>query len=192
MPMMRLISVWPVQNVCKPPSYWKFEPVCSVSVCGPRCLGVCQGHLCPCSAGVSQQKKRLASSSLLWEEPRHQVISFVSFFLFFYFLFFLWRSYNYLMGHINCICSPSTFPRESLEALLQRAVAHCPKAEVLWLMGAKSKWLANDVPAARSILALAFQVTIKSCRSWLVTLCCLTFVFLCYSEASPHMPSCFI
>lgn len=46
-----------------------------------------------------------------------------------------------------------------MEALLQRAVAHCPKAEVLWLMGAKSKWLAEDVPAARSILALAFQVT---------------------------------
>lgn len=51
------------------------------------------------------------------------------------------------------------FSRESLEALLQRAVAHCPKAEVLWLMGAKSKWLAEDVPAARSILALAFQVS---------------------------------
>ena len=32
--------------------------------------------------------------------------------------------------------------RESLETLLQKAVAHCPKAEVLWLMGAKSKWLA--------------------------------------------------
>lgn len=32
--------------------------------------------------------------------------------------------------------------RESLEALLQKAVAHCPKSEVLWLMGAKSKWLA--------------------------------------------------
>lgn len=32
--------------------------------------------------------------------------------------------------------------RESLETLLQRAVAHCPKSEVLWLMGAKSKWLA--------------------------------------------------
>ena len=28
-----------------------------------------------------------------------------------------------------------------LEELLQKAVAHCPKAEVLWLMGAKSKWL---------------------------------------------------
>ena len=26
--------------------------------------------------------------------------------------------------------------RESLEGLLQKAVAHCPKAEVLWLMGA--------------------------------------------------------
>lgn len=56
------------------------------------------------------------------------------------------------------------FLRESLEALLQRAVAHCPKAEVLWLMGAKSKWLAEDVPAARSILALAFQVMINSCK----------------------------
>lgn len=33
--------------------------------------------------------------------------------------------------------------RASLEALLQRAVAHCPKSEVLWLMGAKSKWLAG-------------------------------------------------
>lgn len=54
-------------------------------------------------------------------------------------------------------CGPLSC-RESLEALLQRAVAHCPKAEVLWLMGAKSKWLAGDVPAARSILALAFQV----------------------------------
>ena len=32
--------------------------------------------------------------------------------------------------------------RETLETLLQRAVAKCPKAEVLWLMGAKSKWLA--------------------------------------------------
>merc|ERR1719411_530476 len=32
--------------------------------------------------------------------------------------------------------------RESLEAVLQQAVRHCPEAEVLWLMGAKSKWLA--------------------------------------------------
>jgi len=36
--------------------------------------------------------------------------------------------------------------REQLEQLLQKAVAHCPKAEVLWLMGAKSKWLAVSLP----------------------------------------------
>ena len=34
------------------------------------------------------------------------------------------------------------FYRDSLETLLQKAVTHCPKAEVLWLMGAKSKWMA--------------------------------------------------
>ena len=40
--------------------------------------------------------------------------------------------------HVSCvhIC------RESLEALLQNAVKYCPKAEQLWLMGAKSKWMA--------------------------------------------------
>lgn len=67
----------------------------------------------------------------------------------------------------NFLFSPvkSLVLRESLEALLQRAVAHCPKAEVLWLMGAKSKWLAEDVPAARSILALAFQVGF--CKYWM-------------------------
>ena len=47
--------------------------------------------------------------------------------------------------------------RESLEALLQRAVAHCPKAEVLWLMGAKSKWLAVSCHQA---LLLCFAVDI--------------------------------
>ena len=48
---------------------------------------------------------------------------------------------------------------ESLDALLQKAVQYCPQAEVLWLMGAKSKWMAGDVPAARTILSLAFQVS---------------------------------
>ena len=38
--------------------------------------------------------------------------------------------------------------RESLESLLQNAVKHCPKAEVLWLMGAKSKWLAVSIRKA--------------------------------------------
>ena len=50
--------------------------------------------------------------------------------------------------------------RESLESLLQKAVQYCPTAEDLWLMGAKSKWMAGDVPAARSILSLAFQVSV--------------------------------
>lgn len=87
------------------------------------------------------------------------------FFLFFFFVVFNAGHCNYIILllrfalklHFSCQIS---FSRESLEALLQRAVAHCPKAEVLWLMGAKSKWLAEDVPAARSILALAFQVAI--------------------------------
>ncbi|CAI7993815.1 Pre-mRNA-processing factor 6 [Geodia barretti] len=57
--------------------------------------------------------------------------------------------------------------RQQLEELLQKAVAHCPKAEVLWLMGAKSKWLSGDVPAARSILALAFQANPNSEEIWL-------------------------
>ncbi|XP_077291122.1 pre-mRNA processing factor 6 isoform X2 [Arctopsyche grandis] len=57
--------------------------------------------------------------------------------------------------------------RASLEALLQRAVAHCPKSEVLWLMGAKSKWMAGDVPAARGILSLAFQANPNSEEIWL-------------------------
>lgn len=57
--------------------------------------------------------------------------------------------------------------RESLEALLQRAVAHCPKSEVLWLMGAKSKWMADDVPAARGILSYAFQANPNSEDIWL-------------------------
>lgn len=41
--------------------------------------------------------------------------------------------------------------RKSLEVLLQRAVAHHPTAEVLWLTGAEFKW---PVPAARRILVL--------------------------------------
>ncbi|XP_006820857.1 pre-mRNA-processing factor 6-like, partial [Saccoglossus kowalevskii] len=56
---------------------------------------------------------------------------------------------------------------ESLETLLQRAVAHCPKAEVLWLMGAKAKWMAGDVSDARSILSLAFQANPNSEEIWL-------------------------
>eukprot|EP00093_Oithona_nana_P009284 09284.XXX_71659_74475_1 [CDS] Oithona nana genome sequencing. len=57
--------------------------------------------------------------------------------------------------------------RQSLETLLQQAVTNCPEAEMLWLMGAKSKWLAGDVPAARHILTLAFQANSNSEDIWL-------------------------
>lgn len=57
--------------------------------------------------------------------------------------------------------------RESLEELLQEAVKSCSKAEVLWLMLAKSKWMANQVSAARIILADAFQANPNSEEIWL-------------------------
>ncbi|XP_044001814.1 pre-mRNA-processing factor 6-like [Aphidius gifuensis] len=59
--------------------------------------------------------------------------------------------------------------RESLEKLLQRAVRveHCPKNETLWLMRAKSKWLANEVDAARDILLLALKENAYSEEIWL-------------------------
>jgi pre-mRNA-processing factor 6 len=50
--------------------------------------------------------------------------------------------------------------REQLEELLTTAVVSCPKAEVLWLMLAKSKWLAGNVPLARDTLSAGFQVNI--------------------------------
>lgn len=48
--------------------------------------------------------------------------------------------------------------REQFEELLSTAVVSCPKAEVLWLMLAKSKWLAGNVPLARETLSAGFQV----------------------------------
>jgi hypothetical protein len=59
------------------------------------------------------------------------------------------------------------FCRESLDAILNRAVHHCPQAEVLWLMAAKEKWLAGDVPAAREVLERAFVANPESEQIWL-------------------------
>ena len=71
--------------------------------------------------------------------------------------------------------------RESLEALLQKAVAHCPKAEVLWLMGAKSKWLAvSSVCAcvcARVCTCVYFCVYV--CVSVCVCVCVCACVYAC-------------
>ena len=33
----------------------------------------------------------------------------------------------------------------AMDALLKRAVVHCPRAEILWLMAAKERWLCGDV-----------------------------------------------
>ena len=56
---------------------------------------------------------------------------------------------------------------ESLDALLRKAVSYCPNAQVLWLMGAKERWLTGDVPRAREILQAAFDATPDSEEIWL-------------------------
>jgi len=57
--------------------------------------------------------------------------------------------------------------RESLDDLLTQAVRHCPQAETLWLMLAKEKWLAGDVPGARVVLHQAFDANLESEQIWL-------------------------
>ncbi|KAB1212651.1 Pre-mRNA-processing factor 6 [Morella rubra] len=59
--------------------------------------------------------------------------------------------------------------RESLDALLRKVITYRPQAEVSWLMGAKEKWLARDVPAARAILQEAHAAIPNSEEEiWLV------------------------
>ncbi|RPD70660.1 hypothetical protein L226DRAFT_525757 [Lentinus tigrinus ALCF2SS1-7] len=57
--------------------------------------------------------------------------------------------------------------RESLNAILEGAVHHCPQAEVLWLMWANEKWLEGDVPAALELLERAFIANSESQQIWL-------------------------
>lgn len=57
--------------------------------------------------------------------------------------------------------------RDSLNAILERAVGHCPQAETLWLMWAKEKWLGGDVPGARGVLEKAFDANPESEQIWL-------------------------
>lgn len=56
---------------------------------------------------------------------------------------------------------------ESLDAVLREAVKYCPRAQVLWLMAAKEKWLGGNVPEARHILKLAFDANPESEDIWL-------------------------
>lgn len=59
------------------------------------------------------------------------------------------------------------FKRESLYAILNLAVVHCSQAEVLWLMAAKEKWLAGNVPATCDVLEGAFVANPESEQIWL-------------------------
>jgi pre-mRNA-processing factor 6 len=54
-----------------------------------------------------------------------------------------------------------------LDALLR--IKYTPQANVLWLMCAKEKWLAGDVPATRHILQEAYAVIPESEETWLTT-----------------------
>lgn len=54
---------------------------------------------------------------------------------------------SYLATSLPCPCCTQ---------MLKKAVTHCPRAEMLWLMAAKEMWLANDVDGARTILSEAF------------------------------------
>ena len=55
----------------------------------------------------------------------------------------------------------------AMDAILKRAVVHCPRAEILWLMAAKERWLCGDVPGARDVLEEAFVVYPESEDIWL-------------------------
>jgi pre-mRNA-processing factor 6 len=57
--------------------------------------------------------------------------------------------------------------KESLESTLSQAVKSCPKAEVLWLMAAKDRWLQNDLAGARDLLQMAFAANPNSEKIWL-------------------------
>jgi pre-mRNA-processing factor 6 len=53
------------------------------------------------------------------------------------------------------------------DSILERAVVKCPRAELLWLMLAKSKWLQGHVETARKILAKAFEANPNSEEIWM-------------------------
>jgi pre-mRNA-processing factor 6 len=57
--------------------------------------------------------------------------------------------------------------REALQELLAKAVQYCPRAEVLWLMAAKEKWLSGDIASAKDILTEAFEKNPDSESIWL-------------------------
>ncbi|CAM9224613.1 unnamed protein product [Ectocarpus sp. 6 AP-2014] len=90
--------------------------------------------------------------------------------------------YAHALGHFRskkgvwmraCALEKKHGTAESLEQarapswMLKKAVTHCPRAEMLWLMAAKEKWLSNDVDGARTILKEAFLANPDSEQVWL-------------------------
>lgn len=57
--------------------------------------------------------------------------------------------------------------RESMLAVLEGAVEHCPKAEFLWVLAAKEEFTAGNLAAARKIIAKAYTVSPDSEQIWL-------------------------
>lgn len=64
------------------------------------------------------------------------------------------------VNEINCVT-------QAHDAILSKAVEACPRAEVLWLMYAKSKWQQGNVEASREILAKAFANNPNSEEIWM-------------------------
>ena len=80
--------------------------------------------------------------------------------------------------------------RESLEALLQKAVAHCPKAEVLWLMGAKSKWLAVSSVCVCACVCVHVCACVYVCVCVCMSVCAYVCVCLCVCVRRCHYLVC--
>ena len=57
--------------------------------------------------------------------------------------------------------------RVEMEAILREGVEKVPKAEILWLMLAKSQWASGSVEKARGVLARAFEANPTSENIWL-------------------------
>ncbi len=60
--------------------------------------------------------------------------------------------------------------KDDLDQLLSKAVSFCPQADILWLMGAKEKWMSGDVAGARSILDQAFKANPNKENIWLAAI----------------------
>jgi pre-mRNA-processing factor 6 len=70
----------------------------------------------------------------------------------------------------SCVLEKEHGDPAVLQAQLERAVTHCPQAEVLWLMAAKEKWAAGDVAGSRALLTAAFEANPNSEKIWLAAI----------------------